>query len=138
MPVCVAKSNLKKPERSEGREYDIRTLKVNILTYGDFGEGKHRGERSDLIALFRVLRALSPNLEHFVWNKKGRVWLSKRWDKMEFTMDILDSLPNSLKTVYAGFLLNMEKGDLKSFDRRMATFFNVFRKLESVRKLLWI
>ncbi len=88
------------------------------------------------MALFRVLMSICPNLEHFEFLKKEsqKSWYPMHLYDVNSTMDILESLPTSLKSAYAGFSLNMESSkDVKILDKRMSTFLNISRNLTSVR-----
>ncbi len=116
-------------------EMDVRTIKIGIKE-GNFGE---MGTHSDVIALFRVLNAMSPNLEHFEWNKNIdslNIFL-RNW--VEYTMDILESLPISLKTLFTPFTfpemwdLDVLSEELKELEKRMGAFFGLFRNLKRIR-----
>ncbi len=68
------------------KNYDIRTLKVEITT-----RRKPSGSLSVLIALFRILRSLSPYLEHFEYNMSLDDLTV--FNEVDYTMAILESLP---------------------------------------------
>ncbi len=110
---------------------DIRTLRLGIT---------HRegGKLSDVLSLFRVLMPICRNLENFELLKIVR---EKRYEKdlnidANSTMTVLERLPYSLKTVYAGFHLKMESfHELEALKKRMHTFLKIHQNLTSVRKL---
>ncbi len=116
------------------RTLDIRQLRVDITS---LGTGSLCGRHSDVIDLFRMLNFMSPNLEHFEWNKKN-AWKApyefNRWSELEYTLDILDSLPIFLKTLFAGFAFREKPSEyLHKLDERMSNFFRIFCNLKSIR-----
>ncbi len=55
-----------------------------------------------------------------------------KWNNLEHTMDILESLPASLKSFYMGILLDFRE-DLKELDGRVSHFFAEHPNLKAVR-----